>query len=548
VQIGGTCASGLLVSAGSSCTISVKFTPQMSGGLRSASLAVTYGGSSVENPTAVLSLQGTGSSASSICLSLSAPSTGLNFGTVTPGSLSAPQAVTLTNQGPGVAKLIGMDLSNSVFKIASDNCPWVSGPNGSQTLASGSSCTINYVFNPSAAGSYNAIATFAYQDMAGASYNSSLSLSGVASGPVQRTLSSGDSASCAVKNGAVLCWGLNNKGILGDGSSIRSRSVPSPVSGLDAGVISVAAGVNHACALRNGGVVCWGANDDGSLGDGSTNSSLVPVSVSGMSSGVTAIAAGGNTTCAIQNGALKCWGYNGSGQLGIGSSAASGANSYRAVPTQVNGLTSGVTAVSLSNDNNANKPVNHVCAIHNGAVKCWGSNLYSSVGDFGTADRLLPFAVPGFSSGIQNVVALNNRTCVVKDGALSCWGYGKNGEIGNGVSSTRNPTPVVPSGMDTGVTAVGGSVSTTCAIKAGRLYCWGDNKQGTVGDGSNKDRSVPTPVTSMDSNVEQVGREDAKSVCATKQGQLYCWGYNNKGQLGDGSTNDRAIPGLVYGW
>ena len=111
-------------------------------------------------------------------------------------------------------------------------------------------------------------------------------------------------------NGAVSCWGANADGELGDGTT-TNRPTPVPVSGLSAGVVAVAAGQKHTCALTSGGAVwCWGNNWYGQLGDGTTTGRPTPVPVSGLSSGVVALAAGMYHTCALTSGgAVVCWGY-----------------------------------------------------------------------------------------------------------------------------------------------------------------------------------------------------------------------------------------------
>lgn len=132
-------------------------------------------------------------------------------------------------------------------------------------------------------------------------------------------------ATCAVTgSGALMCWGSNSDGQLGNGTNTNSN-VPMAVNGLGSGVVSVALGNRHACAaLASGGVKCWGWGANGQLGNGSTATSNNPVQVSGLSSGITAIAAGYQHSCAIAaSGAVQCWGANGNGQLGNGTNTQS---------------------------------------------------------------------------------------------------------------------------------------------------------------------------------------------------------------------------------
>ncbi len=204
-------------------------------------------------------------------------------------------------------------------------------------------------------------------------------------------LSAGSQHTCAVVNGAAKCWGWNGYGQLGDNST-TSSPVPVPVSGLTSGVTAIAAGTCRTCAIVSGGVWCWGYNYDGQLGtgaSGSTNSVNIPVQVNGLTSGVTALAVGDATSCAIVNGAARCWGYNGDGQLGNNSTTSS------PVPVPVSGLTSGVTAISVGEG--------HACAVVSGTVKCWGRNTYGQLGNNSNAQSPTPVPVSNLTSGVTSV-------------------------------------------------------------------------------------------------------------------------------------------------
>ncbi len=126
--------------------------------------------------------------------------------------------------------------------------------------------------------------------------------SGLASGITM--VAAGTHHNCALTNiGAVLCWGDNPSGQLGDGTTVN-RATPATVSGLNAGVAFITAGRAHTCALISSGAVqCWGSNDSGELGDGTSTPRTTLVDVPGLSSGVTAIAAGASSSYAIMTGA-----------------------------------------------------------------------------------------------------------------------------------------------------------------------------------------------------------------------------------------------------
>lgn len=177
-------------------------------------------------------------------------------------------------------------------------------------------------------------------------------------------LAVGGNHRCIVnQRGGVECWGGNEFGVLGDGSGTDFRREPVQVQGLTEGVRAVAAGFIHTCALTaEGGVECWGANNLGQIGDGTTTVRRTPVAVIGLPGAVELLAAGGLTTCAFSMGEVYCWG-----------------GAYGAVPSPIDGLTGDVTVLTAG--------VDHGCALLvEGSVMCWGRNGAGQLGD-GTTER-----------------------------------------------------------------------------------------------------------------------------------------------------------------
>ena len=346
-------------------------------------------------------------------------------------------------------------------------------------------------------------------------------------------VSAGNYHSCAVNGaGGVQCWGSNYSGALGDGTN-TSRLTPVDVVGLNSGIVAVAAGSSHSCALNNaGGMLCWGDNYYGKLGDGSNITRLTPVPVSGLSSGVMAIATGGVHSCALLNGgAMKCWGNNGSGELGIGSTTGS------TTPVTVSGLSSGVLAIATGSF--------HTCALlSGGAVKCWGDNYYGQLGD-GTSrtTRLAPVPVSGIASGAIAISAGESHTCaLLSGGAAKCWGLNDFGQLGDG-STTDKLTPVPVSGLSVGATAIAAGYTRTCAISSGgRASCWGDNAFGQLGDGTATQRLLPTDVSGLVCGVLGISGSGLHTCAVTAGGEGKCWGRNDIGEVGDGTITHRFFP------
>jgi alpha-tubulin suppressor-like RCC1 family protein len=367
---------------------------------------------------------------------------------------------------------------------------------------------------------------------------------------LQAAIAAGAAHTCALKGGQVYCWGYNYYGQLGDGTT-TDRTTPTLVADGamgNSGVTAVAASAYHTCALKGGQVYCWGRNNNGQLGDGTYTHRNTPTLVANGAmgnSGVTAVAAGDHHTCALKGGQVYCWGWNDYGQLGDGTTT------DRTTPTLVaNGAmdNSGVTAVAVSE--------RHTCALKGGQVYCWGYNGYGQLGDGTYTHRTTPTLVANGAMGNSGVTAVAGgaylHTCALKGGQVYCWGWNYYGQLGDGTTTDRTTPTLVANGAmgNSGVTAIDVGDYHTCAIKSGALYCWGRNDYSQLGDNTTTDRTTPTLVANGamgNSGVTAVAAGYYHTLGLKDTTCLFAWGYNYYGQLGDGTTTDRTTPVQVSG-
>lgn len=337
-------------------------------------------------------------------------------------------------------------------------------------------------------------------------------------------ISSMGSTTCAVTTtGGAKCWGDNTYGQLGNNSTSNSQ-FPVDVVGLTAGVVSISGGSSHTCALTtSGGAKCWGDNSFGQLGNNSSTPSLVPVDVVGLTSGVASIGGGGSHNCVITtSGGAKCWGYNIDGQLGNNSTSMS------RVPVAVSGLTSGVASISGG--------LSHTCALTtNGGAKCWGANILGQLGNNSTLKSKVPVDVFGLTSGVASISGGGSHTCVITtSGGAKCWGYNEYGQLGNNSGSLKSLVPVDVLGLTSGVASISGGDLHTCAVTtSGGAKCWGSNDYGEQGNNSTTYSRVPVDVLGLTSGVAAISGGTSHTCAITTSGGAKCWG---------GSTTQSLVP------
>jgi alpha-tubulin suppressor-like RCC1 family protein len=361
------------------------------------------------------------------------------------------------------------------------------------------------------------------------------------------SISAGSFHTCAVTTeGGLKCWGANYYGQLGDGETTNS-SVPVDVVGLTGGVKEVSEGNYHTCVLTSDGAVkCWGDNYSGQLGNGTTGGSLTPGIENVLESGVKAISAGSQHTCAVTStGGVMCWGNNGSGQLGYDTTTTCNFNPCSKIPMNVVGLDSVVVVGVSAGDN-------HTCAITSeGGVKCWGNNGDGQLGNGTIVSSSTPVTVKVSPSEdlIAAAVSLGEyHTCAItSEGGVKCWGYNYDGQLGDGTTND-SLYPVDVSGLTSGVKAVSVGGSHNCALtNTGEVKCWGDNDFGQLGDGTTTDHHTPLLVNELSIGIKAVSAGSYHTCELTSGGAVKCWGDNEYGQLGDGTTTQVTTAVNVIG-
>ena len=289
------------------------------------------------------------------------------------------------------------------------------------------------------------------------------------------------------------------------------------------------------CTLvSDGSVYCWGWNPSGQVGDGGTANVNAPVRVPiGRAS---TVAMGENHTCAVlADGGVACWGKNDRGQLGNGNTTAT------LVPQTVAGL-SGATELALTDSSS--------CALlASGGVTCWGGGTNGRLGNGDTADALAPVEVTDGTAPLADVVEIASglqHVCArTSDGTVRCWGGNLNGQLGagdRGNSTSRSVATLVP-GL-AGVDQIAASGYRTCARVGGAVKCWGQNNLGQAGDGTSgtgADKVLPADVTGIATAVD-VRIAQNHSCALLADGSARCWGLNTAGQLGDGTITTATTP------
>jgi alpha-tubulin suppressor-like RCC1 family protein len=296
---------------------------------------------------------------------------------------------------------------------------------------------------------------------------------------------------------------------------------------------TIAGARSHTCGLTASGEAhCWGHNFYGQLGNGTTDNSLSPVPVTGSLT-FTRITAGGDMTCALTpEGAAYCWGH---GSLGNGERA-----SMSLVPVEVSG---GHIFRTISANTN-------VCGVTtSNEALCWGSNQQFQAGtgvEDGSGGSLAPRAVAGGHQFVEVWTRYLGACGVTTDGEPLCWGWNAHGQVGDGTFEDRS-SPVRVLGGHVFKTIKGGGISTCGLTPTGSAFCWGSNHRGALGNESVEGYSTSPVEVSGGLTFATLASSLYVNCAVATDGTAYCWGWNQYGEVGDGTKTDRHTPTKVFG-
>ncbi|MEZ4399022.1 MAG: hypothetical protein R3B06_03340 [Kofleriaceae bacterium] len=357
----------------------------------------------------------------------------------------------------------------------------------------------------------------------------------------------GNHTCAALQTGEIRCWGANAVGQLGIGSTV-AQVTPGPHVALPAAPTMVlAAGTGHACVtLENQGIACWGTGAHGQLGYGNTAQvgddpgELALVAPLVLPQAPTALAGGGLHTCAATTDGVRCWGEGADGQLGTGSTEPLGATTAMPPGQAVPG-TAGVTTLAAGRA--------HTCAVlPDTNVTCWGDD---GRGQLGRNTSASVGGMPGFpltrvplGASVSALAAGLDHTCVLlADGAAACWGANGGGQLGDGTLTDRTGTVASRVMVPRQPIAITAGANHTCALAVtGDVYCWGANDQGQLGLGTTtpqRDGSAATPVV-LGGQAKAVVAGLDHTCAILVDDTLVCWGAGANGKLGYGDTANRG--------
>ncbi len=347
----------------------------------------------------------------------------------------------------------------------------------------------------------------------------------------------GNGFTVEIRSGEIWAWGLNNHGQLGDGTHTNSNTPVQEATHANDWV-DINCGGNHVIAIKADGTVwAWGFNDKGQLGINVNPDTSVPLQI-GTENNWVSMGCGVNQTYVIKaDGTLWACGSNQNGALGLGTS----------VPTFP-------TLTMVGNNHNwrnISGGNNHVAAIqYDGTLWTWGTNDVGQlgVGTLTVLQNLAPVQIGSATSWISVETGDNSVLGLQNNGKLFAWGFNGAGQLGDGTSQNQNAPVQIGAtikwiGMSIGQTGNSNLTHSLGVSSDGKLFAWGSNVFGQLGIGTPDSNPHPTPllISSM-TNLVNVECGFGTSYSIAANGALFSWGNNSTGQIGNGNTNNEASP------
>jgi alpha-tubulin suppressor-like RCC1 family protein len=342
----------------------------------------------------------------------------------------------------------------------------------------------------------------------------------------------------------VYAWGRNDYGQLGDGT-FEPRLSPVKVVGLPGNVRQLSAGSFHSLALMSDGTVwAWGYNSKGQLGNGNTTNSNRPVKVFGLTS-VTAVAADSEHSLAVtSDGSVYGWGNNAFGQLGTGTTT----DTPTTAPVRMAGVSDAAQVAVGANSSFVLDKVGNLFALGSNADARLG------IGTAKDVNVLVPTAVVGVAPVTHVDAGSGHAVALRYDNIAWAWGNDTKGQLGDGKADDDpdpNPSPVrgfIVDGKNLAIGIAAGENHT--AIIAGasdgsantRVWSVGQGRYAQMGNGEKPDRqSFRVPASNL-TQVTHVAAGDRHTVARDSSGRVWTWGQNLRGAIGDGTTTERTTP------
>lgn len=347
-----------------------------------------------------------------------------------------------------------------------------------------------------------------------------------------------DNTVAVTKDGRVWSWGANSDGILGDGTTVaKSSPVLLPkVMGMKR-IIKVETGENFTLALDESGCLWgWGSNNYNVLSSTATTRFLAPIKL-GFKTPISDFSCGSTHVIATdREGKIWVWGSNNYGQLGLGH-----ANTVLA-PTELSRPSGMSEVIALEASIYSCYAVDAT-----GKVWSWGYNSNGRLGDGTITSRSTPVAV-SLTTGMPTIRSISSTDGHVlalgADGTLWAWGYNGFGQLGNGNSSSSYVPVFVSSGFSLGTKIAAGAYHSMLISQTGQVWTWGRNGNGQLGNGTITNSYTPvlcSAVTDWNSLIF-ISAGKNHSLALKSDGSLWSWGYNTYGQLGHGNTSSLMVP------